>query len=51
MNYFQKWGKTHINQKKLQNPFQIAEIMKQQEFLAIFILGGALSSVFDFLNS
>ena len=48
MSPFQKQGKIHINQKKQQNPCKIAEIMKKMGFLASFILGGALSSVFNF---
>ena len=45
---FQRQGNIHINQKKQQNPCKIAEIMKKTGFLASFIIGGALSSVFQF---
>ena len=58
MNLFQMQGNIHINQKKQQNPHQIAEIMKKTEFSGRFTLGGALNSVFfffffffNFLNS
>ena len=50
MNHFQKQGKINTNQKKHQNPFKIAEIMKENGFLASFFLGGALSSCFNFLK-
>ena len=50
MNHFQKQGKIHPNQKKQQNPLKIAEMMKKEDFLASFILGGTLSNVFNFLN-
>ena len=48
INHFQKQGKIHLNQKKQQNPHKIAEIMNKTGFLASFILGGVLSSVFFF---
>ena len=41
INNFQKQGKIHQ-----QNPHKIAEIMKKKGFLANFILGGTLSSIF-----
>ena len=50
VNHFQKQGKIHINQKKQQNPHEIAEIMKKEDFLATFILGGTLSSIFLISN-
>ena len=50
MNHFQKQGKINWNQQKQQNPCEIAEIMEKTGFLASFILGGWLSSVFIFLK-
>ena len=44
MNHFQKQGKININQKKQQNPCEIAEIMKKIGFLASLILGVSLSA-------
>ena len=46
MNHFEKQGKIHTNKKKQQNPCKIAAVMKKKGFLASFILGGTLSSVF-----
>ena len=43
--------KNTYKSKKQQNPHKITEIMKKNGFWASFILGGALSSVFNFLNS
>ena len=52
MYHFQKQGKIYVNQKILQQNYcKIAQIMKEKGFLASFILGGALSSVFNFLKS
>ena len=51
MNHFQKQEKLQLNHKKQQNPSKIAEIMKKIGLLASFNLGGAQSSVFNFLKS
>ena len=50
MSHIQKERKINVKQKKHQTPCKIADIMKKTGFLASFILGGALSSVFNFLK-
>ena len=51
LNYFQTQAKIFINLKKQQNHRKITEIMKKKGFLASFLLGGTLNSVFNFQNS
>ena len=46
MNHFQKQGKIHINQKKQQNPHNIAEIMKKQDFWQVSFLVALKACVF-----
>ena len=50
MNHFQKQRKIDMNQKKYQNPHEIAEITEKKGFLVSVILDGTLSSVFNFLK-